>query len=496
MQRLSSGRLGDGHTIVWTWRAQVSNESRSELRAVFHPKSIAVVGASADPKKSGAKWVTGLKAAGYAGTIYPVAASGGHIAGLDIYPSLTAVPGDVEYVIASVPARSVLQLVDECVLKKARFVQFFTAGFSETGSSQGEDLERRMLETARKGGLRIIGPNCIGSFCPAAGVQLGPTPLGKIGLPGTVSFVSQSGGIAAKLLEYGVARRIHFSKGISVGNCIDLDTSDFLDYFTRDEETHFIAAYLEGTRYGRRLYESLRRASAAKPVVIWKGGRTEAGAAAARSHTGSLASSAPVWSAMLHQAGVIEARNLEELADCLLLLQQLGPIRTRNVGIVGGLADGGGGISVSGSDACNDNDLAVPPLGDATRGRLLDLIGDVGSILRNPVDISPAQFRGLDVLYETMRVIASDEAIDTLLLQEDVDIMHSFLGVEETRAVNEFLVQLPRQTGKPLVVVLPVGSTEQYRVDVEQQFLAAGIPVFPTMARAARAIALVSHRPR
>ena len=473
----------------------MSDARRGELRAVFHPRSIAVVGASSDPRKSGARWVAGLKAAGYAGAIYPVSSGGGTIAGLDIYRNLTAVPGDVEYVIASVPARSVLQLVDECVAKRARFIQFFTAGFSETGSSEGVALERDMLERAHKAGLRIIGPNCIGNFCPAAGIPLGPVTAGRTGMPGHVSFISQSGGIAGKLVEYGIARQIRFSKGISVGNCIDLDTSDFLEYFTHDEDTRFIGAYLEGTRAGRRLFETLRKASAAKPSVILKGGRTEAGSAAARSHTGSLASSAPVWSAMLHQAGAIEARNLEELADCLLLLQQLGPIRTRKVGIVGGLADGGGGISVSGSDACNDNGLVVPPLHSTTKEKLLELIGEVGSILRNPVDVSPAQFRGLETLCETLRVVASDDAIELLIIQEDVDIMHSFLGVEETRDINAFLARFPRETDTPVVVVLPVGSAEADRVRVEEQLLSAGIPVFPTMARAARAIALVTGRP-
>ncbi|MBN1151663.1 MAG: hypothetical protein JXA58_00500, partial [Dehalococcoidia bacterium] len=192
--------------------------------------------------------------------------------------------------------------------------------------------------------------------------------------------------------------------------------------------------------------------------------------------------------------GAIEAQNLEELADCLLLLQNLGPMRLRNVGVVGGLADGGGGISVSGSDACNDNGLSVPPLQRSTRERLLELIGDVGSILRNPVDISPAQFRGIGILCETMRVIASDDGIELILLQEDVDIMHSFLHIEETRVINEYLTRLPLETRKPLVMVLPVGSTEEPRVAIETMFLSSGIPVFPTMARAARAISLVSGR--
>lgn len=472
----------------------VDDEKRSALRTVFYPRSIAVVGASADPKKSGAKWVSGLQAAGYSGTICPVATSGGRICGLDIYTSLSAIPGEVEYVIASVPARSTISLLEECVDKRVPFIQFFTAGFSETGSVEGTQLELRLLDVARRGGVRIIGPNCIGSFCPAAGLQLGPTPLGKVGMPGPVSFISQSGGIAAKLLEYGIARRIDFSKGVSVGNCIDLDTSDFLDYFAADDETRVIGAYLEGSRDGRRLYASLRSAAAIKPVVVWKGGRTDAGAAAARSHTGSLASSAPLWAAMLRQAGAIEARNLEELADCLLLLQHLGPLQLRNVAVIGGLADGGGGISVSGSDACNENGLAVPPLQQSTKDRLFQLIGAVGSILRNPVDVSPAQFRGLATLCEAISVTASDDGIEAILLQEDVDIMHSFLGVAETNEINKYLLRLPVESGKPLIMILSVGSTEEQRVAVESQFLAAGVPVFPTMARAARALALVSGR--
>ncbi len=468
-------------------------EGSSEFEATFHPKSIAVVGASSDERKSGAKWVLGLKAAGYEGAVYPVSAGGGSIAGLDIFTSLSSVPGDVECVIASIPARSVLQLLDECIAKRVRVVQFFTAGFSETGSTEGESLEREILKRVSNSGLRIIGPNCIGSFCPQCHIPLGPSSLGRTGLAGHVSFVSQSGGIAAKLVEYGIARQIRFSKGVSVGNSIDLDASDFIRYFVHDEATHVIGAYLEGTRDGRRLFASLRQACAVKPTVIWKGGRTEAGAEAAMSHTGSLASSAPVWSAMLQQAGAIEARSLEELADCLLLLQQLGPVHVRKVAIVGGLADGGGGISVSGSDACNDNALAVPPLESTTRERLLDLIGEVGSILRNPVDVSPAQFRGLETLFEAIRVVASDASSDLVIVQEDVDIMHSFLGIAETREVNEFLTRLPRETEKPMAVVLPGGAAELHRVEVENQLLAAGIPVFPAMSRAARAIALVSQ---
>ncbi len=467
----------------------------AELRPVFHPRSIAVVGASSDEHKSGSKWVLGLQAAGYRGALYPVSTRGGSIGGLTIYTSLESVPGEVEHVIASVPVASVMHLLDDCIRKRARVVMFFTAGFAETGSQAGAELEKAMLEKARAAGLRIIGPNCIGSYCPAEHIPLGPSAPGRLGVPGEAGFISQSGGIAAKLVENGIARHIRFGKGVSVGNSIDLDASDFLEYFGGDPETKVVGMYLEGTRNGRRLFETLRDVCRVKPVVVWKGGRTAAGAAAARSHTGSMASSAPVWSAALRQVGAIEARSLEELTDCLLLLQQPAPVRVRNVAVVGGLADGGGGISVSGSDACNDNELTVPELSTGTKESLQQLIGEVGSILRNPVDVSPAQFRGPDTLFRALEVVAHEPGIDVVLLQEDMDIMLSFLGQPETGVINTFLARFPQACGKPLVMVLPPGSAEPERVELEDRLLTAGIPVFPTMARAARALSLVSRRP-
>ncbi len=465
-----------------------------ELDPVFYPRSIAVVGASSDERKSGAKWVIGLRAAGYAGTIYPVSARGGTVAGLEIARSLSSIESDIDYVIASVPSNSVLDLIEECIRKKTRVVQFFTAGFSETGSREGKQLEERMLHRARESGLRVVGPNCIGSYCPEARIPLGPSLLGKVGSPGNIGFISQSGGIAAKLVEIGVARHIQFSKGISVGNSIDLDTSDFLEYFAADSKTRAVGAYMEGTRDGQRLFRTLQAVCQVKPTVVWKGGRTDAGAAAALSHTGSLASSAPVWSAMLRQAGAIEARSIEELSDCLLLLQQLGEFRAENVAIIGGLADGGGGISVSGSDACNDNALAVPELSPSTKESLKALLGEVGSILRNPVDVSPAQFRGLDTLFQAIRLVAEEPAIEIAVIQEDMDIMLSFLSAHETADINAFLARLRQECKKPFVLVLPPGSAETERIGAESQLLQAGVPVFPTMARAARAIALVGRR--
>jgi acyl-CoA synthetase (NDP forming) len=460
-------------------------EKLKEFEPIFYPKSVAVVGASATSIKAGSLWVWTLSSAGFPGIIYPVGSSGGRIANLEIFPNLRLVPGEIDYVIVSIPRQSVLELLDDCAAKNVKTVQFFTAGFSEIDAQQGRKLEEQMLEKARQGNIRIIGPNCIGVYCPEHKI---PFLLGILGESGSVGFVSQSGGIATKLVTTGIARHINYSKGVSFGNGIDLDASDFLQYLAADPKTKVIGAYLEGTRDGARLFNTMKEVARVKPLVVWKGGRTEAGAQAAMSHTGSLASSAAIWSAMLKQAGAIEVHSLEELTDTLLIFQQLRHWQGTSAAIIGGLADGGGGNSVAAGDACMENGLKVPPLSFETKQKLSELLGEVGSILRNPVDVSQAQFRGLAALFQAIDLIARDTVIDIVLIQEDIDILlpiYSRKGLEE---INEFFIELGSRQNKPIIVVLPPGSAEPERLQIEQKLLAASIPVFCSMEHAAKAI--------
>lgn len=457
----------------------------TEFEHIFYPRSIAVVGASARSIKAGSLWVQTLLSAGFAGPIYPVGSSGGRIADLEVFPNLKAIPGEVDYVIVAIPRQSVLELLDDCAARNVKAIQFFTAGFSEVDAQQGRRLEQQMLEKARRSGVRIIGPNCIGIYCPEQRI---PFLMGSLGESGTVGFVSQSGGVAGKLATIGIARHINYSKGVSFGNGIDLDASDFLQYLTADPKTKIIGAYLEGTRDGTRLYSTMKEVAGVKPLVVWKGGRTEAGAQAAMSHTGSLASSPAVWSAMLRQAGAIEVHSLEELTDALLTFQQAKSWQGTNTAIIGGLADGGGGISVSAGDTCTETGLNVPPLSLETIRGLKKLLGEVGSILHNPVDVSQSQFRGLPTLYQAVGLVAGDAVIDVVLIQEDVDILlpiYSRQGLEE---INEFFIKLAGKQNKPIIVVLPPGSSEPERLQLEQKLLTASIPVFSSVERAARAI--------
>ena len=460
-------------------------EKLKEFEPIFYPKSVAVVGASTTAIKAGSVWVWSLKSAGFPGSIYPVGSKSGRIADLEIFPNLRLIPGEIDYVIVAIPRQSVLDLLDDCVAKNVKAVQFFTAGFSEMDAQQGHKLEEQMLEKARQGNVRIIGPNCIGVYCPEHKI---PFPMGTLGETGSVGFVSQSGGIAAKLVTTGIARHINYSKGVSFGNGIDLDASDFLQYLAADPKTNVIGAYLEGTRDGARLFNTMKEVAKVKPLVVWKGGRTEAGAQAAMSHTGSLASSAAIWSAMLKQAGAIEVHSLEELTDTLLIFQQLKHWQGTRAAIIGGLADGGGGNSVSAGDACTENGLRIPLLSLETKQELSELLGEVGSILHNPVDVSQAQFRGLATLFQAIDLVARDTAIDVVLIQEDIDILlpiYSWKGMEE---INEFFIELRSRQNKPIIVILPPGSAEPERLKIEQKLLAASIPVFYSMERAAKAI--------
>ena len=467
-----------------------SGEKLKEFAPIFYPRSIAVAGASADARKMGSQWVNGLLAAGFRGEVYPINPMGGEISGRKIYPNLRVIPQPVDLVIVCIPRQFVLGLLDDCTATGVKAVHFFTAGFRETGDPEWTRVEEKMVENAHRGGFRIIGPNCIGICCPEQRIPYGPSSL--LGTPGTVGFISQSGGHAGKLLEIGLSRGINFSKVVSMGNGSDLDSVDFLEYLTVDPRTAIIGAYLEGARDARRLFQAIKTVSPAKPIVVWKGGRTKPGAEAAASHTGALAASAAVWSAALKQAGAIEVEGLEELADTLLLFQQLGRLEGNNVGIVCGLTDGGGGESVLTGDACATHGLNVPPFTEKTRAELTGLLGQVGSVLRNPLDISQG-YGNTRILEQVMELVVGEDYLDLIIVYENVDILLRFLSAEIAEKMNSIFIDFHHRRNKPLVVVLPRGSREKECLTIEERFSREGIPVYPTMERAARAITHV-HR--
>src|SRR6185437_6643891 len=285
----------------------VPEGSFAALDYMFHPRSIAVVGASTQDGPG--SFVAALKEMGFAGPLYPVNPKADEIQGLKCYPRLTEIPGDVDHVISSVPLRFVEQLVEDCAAKHVKVLHFFTAGFSETGDEEATALERRVLARAAELGIRVVGPNCMGLYVPASGLSFMPFLETE---PGPVALLSQSGANAGEFCRTGAARGLRYSKVVSYGNGADVRESELLEYIAEDPETAVVGCYIEGITDGPRFMRALRKAAAAKPVVILKGGRTEAGTRAANSHTGSLAGSLAIFDSAVRQAGAMRVGRMEE----------------------------------------------------------------------------------------------------------------------------------------------------------------------------------------
>lgn len=468
-----------------------------ELDPLFHPESVAVAGVSGKERDwgGGNMFVRALKAAGFRGPIYPINPKVDEFDGMKFYPSVRDVPGPVDHVISSIPSGGVLQLMDDCVAKGVRSVHFFTAGFRETGDAERAELEQQVLAKARAGGVRIVGPNCMGLYVPESRLSFGDDfPM----RPGPVAFISQSGLNAEEVVRYAPLRGVYFSKVVSIGNAVDLNESDFLEYGAEDPDTQIIAAYLEGIKDGPRFRRVLSKASDAKPVVIVKGGATGAGTRAANSHTGSLAGSFAVWSGLVRQANVVAVKTLEELDDAVVAFRFLGPISGPGVAIIGV----GGGVSVLAADAAERAGLPVPPIPDDLQSELREFIPIAGSSVRNPIDTHAlhdhAQFLKL------CGVLSRAPEIHSLIAIARID----WAFVRPNADINQFLAQTvkslvegQREAGRPLAVAL----TAPAKPDVMDAMLRfqtmaadAGLAVYPTVQRALEAIALVWpwHRER
>ncbi|HEY7295436.1 MAG TPA: CoA-binding protein, partial [Dehalococcoidia bacterium] len=424
------------------------------LEAIFHPRGIAVAGVSVGGGGFGGNmFIQALKGQGFRGGIYPVnpkATAETVIEGERAYPNLAAVPGPVDYVISSVPARAVLDLLADAERKGVRTIHFFTAGFRETGDAERAQLEEEVLRRARAAGIRLIGPNCMGVYYPAEGITF------QHGFPrdaGEVGVLSQSGLNATEIITYGAPRGLRYSKVISFGNATDLNESDFLDYLAHDPQTAVIAAYIEGVRDGRRFFKAVQEASAVKPLTILKGGLTDAGSRATSSHTGSLAGSAQIWQALQRQTGFVLVETLEELIDTTITFHFVKALAGRRVAIVGG----GGGTSVLAADACARAGLQVPVLAAETQRLLGEFTPDAGTSVRNPVD-TMAMWRN-EGLGKTLDIVAGDGQIDVVLLHTQTDWANRPGNVPitpEQFVMNtvECAEATAARTGKPIVVAL------------------------------------------
>lgn len=458
------------------------------LDEIFHPHGVAVVGASSENTLTFAAWViAGLKEAGFPG-IYPVNPKYSEAYGLPCYPSVSAIPDRVDHVIVSIPAEKSLELLDDCARKGVKSVHFFTAGFSESGQKERADLERAMLQKARAGGFRIIGPNCVGLFVPGARLtNATDMPME----PGSIAFISQSGGHAQDLPLHAAPRGIRFSKVVSYGNALDIDECELLEYFTDDPETRIIAAYIEGVRDGKRFRELLEKATRKKPVVIYKGGITEAGLRAAQSHTASMTSSVKVFQALCRQANTILVNDLQEMIDVLVALNYAPPYPAgRGIAVLGV----GGGPTVEASDQIEGAGMNLPGLSAGTREELSKFLPMAGAIFANPLDATNLIYP--DIIYKTMKVLGGLSEFHILMYHMGFHPVSRWgRGIFKNefflKPAAETLHKIKEEYGKPVIMALgPASDTNgiEERLKVQEAIVTAGIPVFYSLEKAAVAM--------
>jgi len=462
------------------------------LDELFCPRGVAVVGASGPGKLTFSTIVLqALKDAGFP-AIYPVNPQYDEALGMRCYPDLVSIPGVVDHVVVNIPAESALALLDECAVKGVRSVHFFTAGFSESGVAERAELEREMLEKARAGGFRIIGPNCVGLYVPKSRLM---NTLGVPLEPGPIGFISQSGGHANNLPADGGPRGLRFSKVVSYGNATDVDENELLAYLCQDSETEIIAVYIEGVRDGRRFMNVLREAAAKKPVVIYKGGKTEAGKRAAFGHTASLTSSVAIFEGLCRQTNVIRVDSVDELIDVLVALRFASPL-PRGSGVA--LAGAGGGPSVLASDEIEKAGLELPRLSSEVQAEMMQHLPVSGSIFANPVDTP--NLATPDAIATALRILSRVPEIDMILYHLGFHPISRwgygrFSSAEFLEPLVASIVEVREATGKPVLLAL----RPPLELEGMQEFLAAqaalveaGVPVFHSLAEAAKAMARVA----
>lgn len=456
---------------------------------IFNPESVAITGIS--PSRGyDAMAETYLKAmveCKFNGPIYAIHPKGGEFRGLKLYPSVKDVPGSLDYVISCIPAAAVPQLIRDCAYKGVKVVQFFTSGFGENGTDEGIRLEAEVCALAKQGGIRLIGPNCMGVYSPKSGLSFAPDYPTE---SGPVSYICQSGGNAIYFIRYAAQRGVRFSKVISFGNAADINENELMEYFTDDPETGIIAAYIEGFKDGRRFSRAVRRAAEVKPVIVIKGGYTEAGARAAASHTGALAGSSKIWDGLVRQAGVIPVATLDELGDILVTFLYLPVPRGRRLAVL----DVGGGAAVMATDAYVSAGLELPQLPEGLRQKARGLLDPsaAGLSVNNPFDLGGQYFNTLGT-YPLMKMLVDYSGIDVLAFHLHLGINPPFPSFprEFAIAILDNAIKVYNETDKPMVVVIDqLTNVESWETAIacQQRCQQARIPVYHSVHGAAIAL--------
>ncbi len=380
----------------------------ASVARLLAPRSIAVIGASRRPGTIGSELLANLVAGGFTGPIYPVNPAGGEVAGLPAYASIAEVPGPVDLAVVAVPAKAVHEVVEQCGESHVGGLVVISAGFAESGP-EGAAAERELVALARRYGMRLVGPNCMGVVNTDPSVSMNATFSPVAPVPGRIAFSSQSGGLGIAILNEATHRDLGVSSFVSVGNKADVSGNDLLRYWEEDPSTDVILLYLESFGNPRHFARIARRIAHSKPIVAVKAGRSAAGTRGASSHTAALATPDATVDALFRQAGVIRVDTLEELFDVADVLSHQPLPAGRRVAIVGNA----GGPGVLAADACEGYGLEVPELSPATQARLRALLGPAAAV-RNPVDCiasaTAEQYR------RALELVLADDSVDAVIV--------------------------------------------------------------------------------
>jgi acyl-CoA synthetase (NDP forming) len=464
-----------------------------EIDRVFMPRNVAVIGSSPTEFYTRAMMRTKMK-----DHLYMVNPNYSEVAGRKCYPSILDIEGPVDFAILALPARFVLKTVEECIKKGVKVVHSFTSGFSETGLEEGIRLEKE-LSALIKGKIRLVGPNCMGIYCPKSGLTFNPASTNE---EGHIGVISQSGTFAQAFIHVGRTRNVKMSKMVSYGNAVDLDCPDFLEYLADDPDTRIIALYIEGIKDGRRLMKALKYAAGKKPVFALKGGVTDQGGRVANSHTGALAGSGSTWATVFRQAGIVQVDDINDLIDICESLNDSPLPKGKGTSII----TYSGGFSVVQSDMCVKAGLDVPKFSPGAVQRLRKFIPSSGSMVGNPLDAWQVFYRfeeSDESIFNTFKIIADEEDIHSLILQFDqvrfmVDMWgdkfeERFEGI--ARKVIAGCRYIRDEKGKPIIISMgmdpfaPNGKERTHVLDFKLRCEKEGIPVLPSLQETVRTVA-------
>jgi acetyl coenzyme A synthetase (ADP forming)-like protein len=437
------------------------------MERLFYPRTIAVVGASGNPQKLGFSLISNL-ATGFTGALYPVSLREEEILGMKCYKSLSEINDSIDLVLIIVPADQVLPVVEECVRKGVRYAVVLSGGFSEIGHA-GELLEKNVLKAARAGGMRIVGPNCVGIMNMDASMNASFTLTPK---KGNISLIFQSGALGSSVIYIAINENIGVNKFVSIGNMCDLDFSDFISYLESDATTHAIAVYMEGLREGRKFLEALYSFEMKKPIVVFKAGNTFEGMKAVSSHTGSLAGNEKIFKAAFRQARLIQVDTLTELLDASRAFLG-GTLSGKRIAIM----TNAGGPGILAVDALQKSGLSLAELSEISREKLKIFLPPFAA-LSNPIDmIASARY---EQFKKCIQVLEDDENVDAILA---IIVITTFAGMTSTEQA-EGLVSGYRGI-KPVLACCMAGEISQEATRILEN---AGIVCYASPERAVFAL--------